>query len=327
MLKGLKGFIILLGGLVALGPFAPAENSFEPYFILTGTETKITEPNFCMITNQQDWISLWGQHKGMLSREKAEDTKDRQLKQKDLEAMYLLYSQTDVPRINFDKCVVVAIFTGPIKKPSCLKLVKIIETDNQVELYYICEEDSTQKKDVSAYGFYVLPKTDKDIILFENKDSRESPFLKKAILTAPVNSVSANLPINEKEWALREMLIREEMESWISIAPDKVIFIQFEANQDPPDEFIKRLSGSGITIKKCSRSNGNPISGVRDNFTGANGIIIFAHITKRINENKVEVEYGYYMGGLAARRNKQGMEYKNGKWQLDPTVPREGEIS
>lgn len=313
MFKGLKGFILLLGCLVALGPFAAAaENSFESYFVLTGDGGSIAEPNYCLVTNHQDWISLWGRHKGYT----AKDNK----KVNDTITSIKLKCQIDVPRINFEKCIIVAIFPGIAEEPTCLKIDKIEESSQRINLYYDFDHSVgvEHAKSSPVYGFFAFPKTEKEIHLFQNKSSKNPKVEEKAVLKAA--SLEVPVKINEKEWVLKEMLIKEEMKSWISLASNRVFFIKFEANQDPPDEFMKRFSGYGVTVKKYSQSNGSVMSGVLDNVTGADGIIIFAFITKRISENKVEVEYGYYMGSEAASWTTQVMEYKNGQWQQDMTV-------
>jgi hypothetical protein len=153
-----------------------------------GSYSGVTSREYHRITNEVDWRELWARHAG--------DNTERDS-----------YGEIVAPGIDFDKFVAVAIFNGDGWNTRSMSLVEssqgddwrirfdantyqtsaasvteiVIEgemTDEKLEEAILreaqskhAERDAGKFKDpnyTSAYGIFVLPRSDKPIVLFEN---------------------------------------------------------------------------------------------------------------------------------------------------------------
>jgi hypothetical protein len=90
-------------------------------------------------------------------------------------------------------------------------------------------------------------------------------------------------------------------------------FLSYGKDKEPGDDFIVRFKDHKPPVKK--RSQSSKVEGeVIDKETGERGLIFSAVTIKVIDANKVQVDGGYYEGGLSSSGNVYTLERKEGKW-------------
>jgi hypothetical protein len=135
----------------------PAEKVLKPCVAITGADSHITEPRCQRITSADDWTRVWQEHKGQTPSGK-----------------YDLYDDPlTLPLIDFDRYMVIAIFQGNGWNSAGLKAVSITDADNRTIFrltgkgYQTGGPDGGGKK-VAAYGFFIVPRFAKPVVLEEN---------------------------------------------------------------------------------------------------------------------------------------------------------------
>ena len=93
----------------------------------------------------------------------------------------------DLPEINFDKCMVIAVFRGVGQRNAGLKAIGLTEEKEKVVLKLVDmwyqtmsrsynrtpgnsssgQEDFGKDPEVTVYGFFVIPKSNKPVVLEE----------------------------------------------------------------------------------------------------------------------------------------------------------------
>jgi len=129
------------------------------------------------------------------------------------------------------------------------------------------------------------------------------------------------------------VVIRHQMEGWVregdknqAAAKDKIerdvaarlnfrVFFISINGKDPSDELINRFRDIPRSIRKISseRPRKGPHTPI-DRTTGIPGIIFSADAIRWQTKDLVEVEGGYYCGGLCAAGITFKVERQNGKW-------------
>lgn len=146
--------------------------------------------------------------------------------------------------------------------------------------------------------------------------------------------VTANRKADEED--IYALVIRSQMEEWIrggdkaeaeaKGASDKAITKQLNFpvffvsinGEDPSDAFMKRFDDLPRTIRKASREV--PDKGPHtptDKSTVKTGIVFDAEKLKWHNKDLVEVQGGYYCGGLCAAGITFTVKRENGKWMIN----------
>jgi hypothetical protein len=130
------------------------EPTIAPLMEISGSDSRITDRSTRLIGNADEWRQLWQKHTG---KENSKDT-----------------IQEGMPRLNFDRCIVVAIFQG--KQHSNLGVVaKSVEERPEAIVLRVENRwfgsrtrlgDPPPQK-MTPYGFIVLPRTTKEILLEE----------------------------------------------------------------------------------------------------------------------------------------------------------------
>jgi hypothetical protein len=92
----------------------------------------------------------------------------------------------------------------------------------------------------------------------------------------------------------------------------KVYFLSLGKDKEPGDAFIARFKDHKPPVKKLSQAQ--KTFEVIDKETGERGLIFRAVTIKVIDANKVQVDGGYYEGGLSSSGNVYTVERKEGKW-------------
>lgn len=84
---------------------------------------------------------------------------------------------------------------------------------------------------------------------------------------------------------------------------------------DPKGWFLRRFRGHTPRIKRYSEHEVRDLSdGVQDAQTGKPGLVFIVGGIRWIGPNEVEVEGGYYEGGLSASGNIYRLERRSGRW-------------
>jgi hypothetical protein len=149
----------LVLGLVALAslgtsPGTAADTYVGPYVSLSGKHSKITERGYLKITTQKAWTKLWLRHVGKPPVERYNE----------------YYNPAGRPLVDFGRCTVLAIHQGKTVNTAGVKIVGAVDEEILVRVRFSNKGYQTKGgfDQVTAYGMFVLPKTDKPIVLEEN---------------------------------------------------------------------------------------------------------------------------------------------------------------
>ncbi|RPI01217.1 MAG: hypothetical protein EHM64_16075 [Ignavibacteriae bacterium] len=102
-----------------------------------------------------------------------------------------------------------------------------------------------------------------------------------------------------KIYFLSVMILNDSTGYWIHGNPSLDILSHFNNNVPPVKSF-----------SDCTLS----VNGVFDNKTGENGLLFQVGALRWITEEQVEVDGGYFEGGLSASGNTYYLERKNAQW-------------
>jgi hypothetical protein len=149
------GFLLFLSPPVAEEPKSAAaeggaQKAARPLVTLTGSDSRVTARSYYLVRSDKEWTQTWRRHRDAAS---AEDHK---------------------PQINFDKCMVIAVFQGSGWNSRGLTAVALQESNERIVLqfennYYQSDGEGDR---VTVYGFFVLPRSDKTVTIEE--DVRET---------------------------------------------------------------------------------------------------------------------------------------------------------
>ena len=146
----------------------PQGKPAQPYVTLSGTDSQIKERSCLLVSTEVDWIKLWQRHKGV----------------KEAKPYDVYFNPLSLPTVNFDQCVVVAIFQGAESNNAGLRAVSFAEVEGRIVLRFENKTYQTAESSVRAsrskpgeivvevpttgiYGFFVIAKTDKTIVVEE----------------------------------------------------------------------------------------------------------------------------------------------------------------
>ncbi len=164
--------VCVMAGLIAMPAEEPAGRQFKPCVAITGADSQVTEHRYQRVTSADDWTRVWQEHKG----------------QKPTGQYDLHYDPLTLPLIDFDHYMVIAIFQGNGWNSAGLRAVSISEDEDRVVFRFMDKGYQTggpngggQK--VAVYGFFVLPRSTKPVVLEENHQSLkgEPPVWKERI--------------------------------------------------------------------------------------------------------------------------------------------------
>lgn len=147
-------FLVVAIFCVAAG-LAAAEDNARPLVTITGADSHVTARNYHRVASEEEWIKIWQRHKG----------------EKEAKDYDLFYNPLGLPSIDFEKCMVIAVFQGSGVNSAGLKTVAILENKDRSILrfedkhYLTCYNGLKQ---VTVYGFFVLPRSSKTVVLEEN---------------------------------------------------------------------------------------------------------------------------------------------------------------
>jgi hypothetical protein len=149
-------------------------DSLQPIVVLSGADTKIVRNAYLKIDSQAEWESIWLEHVGYEKKEKYD----------------YYFNTANIPEVNFEKYMVITIFQSPGKANAGIKAVSIIEKEKEIIFDF---EDKVYQYTAgsigpgNAYGFFVLPHSDKKIIIREkietliSRANKEPPIYKVVV--------------------------------------------------------------------------------------------------------------------------------------------------
>lgn len=134
----------------------------KPGVTFRGEHSSIAKKRYVKITDAQAWAKLWSEHIG-----------------KPIKRDYgYYYNPNNVPVIDFDRHMVVAIFQGEKWNSAGVKVHEILAGDEltlrfddlsyQTTVIEMGDDNTPKQKKSKPFGMFVLPKTDKAIVLQEN---------------------------------------------------------------------------------------------------------------------------------------------------------------
>jgi hypothetical protein len=154
---------------------APANPAHLPLVTLTGADSHIGERSCHRVASQAEWIKIWQRHKVV----------------KEAKNYDLYYNPLDLPYLNFEKCMVIAVFQGSGWNAAGWEALDVEEDTNSVTLRYRIKGYQTAGpggggKQVNVYGFFILPRSKKTVVLEEEVRTKKPE--------PPVREERARLP-------------------------------------------------------------------------------------------------------------------------------------
>ena len=129
-----------------------------PLVTLTGTDSHVTKPEYLRVQSEEQWVNVWQRHKG------AKESKDYDF----------YYNPLELPIIDFKQCMVIAVFQGNGWNSAGLAAVPVEQEKDRVILGFRSKGFQTAGlngggKKVAVYGFFVIPRSDKPVVVQEQE--------------------------------------------------------------------------------------------------------------------------------------------------------------
>ena len=147
-----------------------------PLVTLTGTDSHVANPEYLRVQSEEQWVKVWQRHKG------AKESKDYDF----------YYNPLELPIIDFKQCMVIAVFQGNGWNSAGLTAVPVEQEKDRVILGFRSRGFQTAGpngggKKVAVYGFFVLPRSDKPVVVKEQFYSmnRNRPPVWKEVSSLP----------------------------------------------------------------------------------------------------------------------------------------------
>jgi hypothetical protein len=154
MIRQVKLPMVLIASLMPiLAAAQPQPAVTKPLVTLAGANSRIESPTYLRITTAKDFQATFMQHLG----KEAKDFNDH-------------YNPDGFPTINFDRCMVIAVFAGKSWNSVGMYASQINDNENQITVRFDHRSYQTSggADAVVPYGFFVVPRSDKAVILEEN---------------------------------------------------------------------------------------------------------------------------------------------------------------
>ena len=136
--------------------------SIKPCVTLTGSDSRVSKPSFHRVQSLKDWAKVWAIHTGQetVPYENWDNQYDE------------FYNPLNLPMIDFGNYMVVAIFQGAGSNNAGLNAVSILNNTDGITFRFENKHFSTSGpngggKNVNVYGFFVIPRSTKPIIVEE----------------------------------------------------------------------------------------------------------------------------------------------------------------
>jgi len=131
--------------------------ALRPCVVLTGADSLVKSPGYVRVESEKEWASVWHHHKGV------EETKEHDA----------FFNPLGLPGIDFDRYMVIAVFCGSGWNSAGVTVASLTEERERLLLRFQGKWYQTAGPDgggrpACAYGFLVLPRTEKTVVLEEN---------------------------------------------------------------------------------------------------------------------------------------------------------------
>jgi len=149
-----------------------AAGVISPCVALAGADSRVSEPSYHRVTSLKEWTEIWKKHKGLKQGEKYD----------------LFYNLAGLPLVDFERYMVIAIFQGSRWNSAGLEAVSVSEQRNRIVFRFNDKSYQTAGPDgggkqVTVYGFFVVPRSTKAVVLEEDVQNLigKSPVWKERI--------------------------------------------------------------------------------------------------------------------------------------------------
>ncbi len=147
--------IITIGALLSAGVQRhqpPDLRSITPLVSWSGAFSEIHVPTIQRVVNREQWAALWKRHMGRKTERNATNVQV-------------------IPEVDFETCMVVAVFSGEMTQSNGNTVASLIDFDDHLRLRYarhlfevsVRAERDARLVDVTPYGIFVIPRSDKRI--------------------------------------------------------------------------------------------------------------------------------------------------------------------
>jgi hypothetical protein len=146
-------FVAIFSWTIPIALLIAAEGAaLVPVVTFSGADTKITETDYLKIDSRDKWEDIWLRHTGHNKAGKYD----------------YFFNEENIPVVNFDKYMVIAILQSPGENTAGIDAYSISEKENEIIFDF-----ETKRYQVSegmhnkgnAYGFFVLPRSNKKIVI------------------------------------------------------------------------------------------------------------------------------------------------------------------
>jgi len=136
------------------------DEHIRPYVIMSGADSHISTPSCLRIITESQWDTTWLEHMGW--------------EKKQIYDQY--YNRLGIPIIDFNKCMVIAIFLGKSWNTAGITVISIQEENDQIVLGFDLKSYQSMEPgdQVKPYGIFVLSNSNKQVLLQINRQSFES---------------------------------------------------------------------------------------------------------------------------------------------------------
>ncbi len=141
----------------------PAFSTGRALVTLTGTDSAVKTQSYRLLRDEKHWVQVWQQHKGLPVTGKYSRT----------------HNSIGLPVIDFERCMVVAVFAGESAQTPSLSVQEVSESEGEVVVRFVKNGYSIDHgryepgKEIRVppalplYGFFVMPRSDKALVLEE----------------------------------------------------------------------------------------------------------------------------------------------------------------
>jgi hypothetical protein len=135
----------------------PPEKAPKPYIVLSGAKSHVKERSCLRVTSTEQWVELWQRHAGRKPEKEYND----------------FHNPAGVPNVNFEDCMVIAIFQGEGVNSAGLEPFSVEEDGDRIVFRFLAKSYQTMDKsdEVTVYGFFVLPRSNKAVLVEENRQT------------------------------------------------------------------------------------------------------------------------------------------------------------
>jgi len=169
------GLVCAMPGPVAAQAAEPAGKLVKPCVVISGADSHVAERRYHRITSADEWTRVWQEHKGQTVTGQYD----------------LFYDPLTLPSIDFDRYMVIGIFEGKSWNNAGLMAVSISEGADRIVFRFTDKGYQTAGpggggKKVAVYGFFVVPRSTKPVVLEQLMQSRRvGPDVWKECITFP----------------------------------------------------------------------------------------------------------------------------------------------